>query len=299
MTAQVAVLLGTARPNFLVLTPLSVLLGIAVAYAGGAATLQYGWALLALIGAALAHASVNMLNEYEDFRSGLDFRTCRTPFSGGSGTLVSKPHGAPSALAGGIATLAGTILIGCVLAYYRGWGLLPLGLLGVLTVAVYSRQIVRSPLASLVAPGLGFGPLMVLGTAYVVTGHLSISALAASLVPFFLVNGLLLLNQFPDVEADKQVGRRNLPIVLGRPYSALIFALLTAAAFLTVMAGIVSGIFPTHATIALLPALGAPVLVRQVYRHADDTERLTPLLGWNVVMTLATPLLLAIGILAT
>jgi len=298
MAAQVAVLLGTARPNFLVLTPISVLLGIAAAHAGGAASVQHGWALLALVGAALAHASVNMLNEHEDFRSGLDFRTSRTPFSGGSGTLVHKPHGAPSALLGGIAALAATILIGCVLAYYRGWGLLPLGVLGVVTIAIYSRRIVRSPLASLVAPGLGFGPLMVLDTEYVVAGHLSAAGLVASLVPLFLVNGLLLLNQFPDVEADKQVGRRNLPIVIGRPRSARVFAALTAAAFLTVMAGLAAGVFPPPAAVALLPALGAPLLALQVYRYADVLDRLTPMLGWNVVMTLVTPLLLAIGIFA-
>ncbi len=45
------------------------------------------WALLALLGLLLAHVSVNVLNDYFDYRSGVDLKTQRTPFSGGSGIL--------------------------------------------------------------------------------------------------------------------------------------------------------------------------------------------------------------------
>ncbi len=298
MNASTAVLLGTARPNFLVLTPISVFLGVAVAGATGGAALSYGWLVLALVGAIAAHASVNMLNEYEDFRSGLDFQTRRTPFSGGSGTLVAQPTEANWALAGGLAALAVTVITGCVLVYFCGWGLLPLGALGVLLVGGYSSHIVRSPLASLVAPGLGFGPLMVLGTAYVLVGEFTTPAILASLVPFFLVNGLLLLNQFPDVPADREFGRRNLPIAIGRRGSAIVYGVLVAGAFASVAGGIAVGAFPAAAGLALLPCLGAPYLVARVHRYAEDTDRLEPFLGWNVIMTLITPALLGFGLLA-
>jgi 1,4-dihydroxy-2-naphthoate octaprenyltransferase len=68
------------------------------------------------------------------------------------------------------------------------------------------------------APGLGFGPLMVMGTEVALAGQYTLEGFVASLVPFFLVNNLLLLNQYPDIEADKAVGRRHFLVVYGREY---------------------------------------------------------------------------------
>ena len=88
---------GVARPNFLILTPVCISLGLA------SVLLTEGWVdwgtlAVILIGALMAHVSVNALNEYQDFQSGLDFKTERTPFSGGSGTLVLQPRLASQAL---------------------------------------------------------------------------------------------------------------------------------------------------------------------------------------------------------
>lgn len=297
MNAPVAVLAGTARPNFLVLTPLCVCLGLAAA--GGVPAEPGGYLLLALalVGALFAHASVNMFNEHEDFRTGLDLETERTPFSGGSGTLPERPYGAAATLAAARLALAATVAVGTILLYLRGPALVPVGLLGLLLVGFYSTHIVRWPAASLIAPGLGFGPLMVLGTAFVLDGEYSARASFAALVPLFLVNGLLLLNQFPDVEADTRVGRRNLPIVVGRRAAALVFGVLALGAFAAIGVGIAGSWLPPWAALALLPGLGAPVLVARVHRHANDMERLTPLLGWNLALTLATIALLALALL--
>jgi 1,4-dihydroxy-2-naphthoate octaprenyltransferase len=297
LTSQIQAVVGTARPNFLTLTPACVFLGLAAALGMAPDALGYSLLPLAFLGAVLGHASVNILNEYEDFRSGLDGRTIRTPFSGGSGTLPSDPEGAAAARLAGYATLAGTVAVGLGLVVLRGVELLPLGILGALVVALYSSHIVRWPLASLVAPGMGFGPVMVLGTAFVLSGEYTSEAVIASFVPFFLVSNLLLLNQFPDVEADSTVGRSNLPILLGRRRSAWVYALFLAGAFGTILLGIAFAVLPFASALALLPALGAPLLARGVYRHADDIERLTPLLGWNVGLTLSTIVLLGLGLL--
>lgn len=297
MNAPIAVLAATARPNFLVLTPVCVFLGIAVASAPVADPGQYVLLSIALAGAFLAHVSVNMLNEYEDFRNGLDLVTVRTPFSGGSGALPKRPDRAHLTLQAGRAALAGTLLAGAVLLYYRGPALLPLGLLGLLLVGTYSTHIVRWPVASLVAPGLGFGPIMVMGTAFVVVGAYTTSAFVAALVPFFLVSNMLLLNQFPDVEADRSAGRSNLPIMLGRRASSVVYGAFLGCAYASIVAGIGSGHLPAWSALALLPGIAAPVLAVRVYRDAEDVSRLPPLLGWNVMLTLGTILLLAIGVL--
>ena len=228
------VLLGPARAPFLTLPPVIVLLGLGTALWETGGHVNWGYFLLALIGALAAHISVNALNEYVDFKTGLDELTQRTPFSGGSGTLQAQPHLAKQALYLGLVSALVVILIGVFFWLKWGWGILPLGILGLVVIVAYTPWLTHSPLACLIAPGLGFGLLMVMGTHYVLTGHYSATAFWASLIPFFLVSDLLLLNQFPDVEADKQVGRRHYPMVIGREKSAQLYGLQLLLAYLQV-----------------------------------------------------------------
>lgn len=93
-----------SRPNFLLLAPLCAGLGLAVAWQQGQAP-ELLHTFLVFLGAVLAHAAVNLLNEYDDFRSGLDMITERTPFSGGSGALPEVPTAARRVLWAGLGTL--------------------------------------------------------------------------------------------------------------------------------------------------------------------------------------------------
>ena len=288
--------LRAARPNFLTLTPLCVLIGIGAALQIGT-HLSVADCVLALCGALCAHLSVNLLNEYDDFRSGLDALTVRTPFSGGSGSLPAHPEAAAATRAAGLFCLGATGVIGVYFVYQKGLALLPLGLAGVLLVLAYTPKVTRQPLLCLLAPGLGFGPLMVVGTAFVLTGRYSWNAVVASLPPLFLVSGLLLLNQFPDIDADRQVGRRHLPIVLGRRRSALVFAALVAAAFGTLAAGVLLAVLPRMALLGVLMLPLGVVLARQAYLNAEDLPGLVRCMGLNVAMIHAVLLLLAVGLL--
>jgi len=290
-------LVGTMRPNFLLLTPVCVFLGYAAASVTAPMPIGAMDAGLILAGALLAHISVNMLNEYHDFQSGLDLNTARTPFSGGSGTLPAHPAIATHTLVAGVVALALTGVIGLYLLARAGIGLLPVGLLGLVVVAGYSPWITRRPLACLFAPGLGFGPLMVMGAAYVLAGHYSATAALASLTPLFLVSGLLLINQFPDTEPDREAGRRHLPIMVGRRGASRVFAAMVFAAFLPIIAGIPAGLLPLHAALGLLTLPLAAYVAYGAMRFAKDIPRLTPFLGFNVALVLGTNLLLAIGLL--
>ncbi|HMK85400.1 MAG TPA: prenyltransferase [Steroidobacteraceae bacterium] len=294
--AVFASVLRAARPNFLTLTPLSVLIGIGAALHGGA-HIAVSECLLILCGALSAHLSVNLLNEYDDFRSGLDLTTARTPFSGGSGSLPAHPQAAAAARATGFFCLALTALIGLYFVSERGPALLPLGLLGVLLVVAYTPRVTHWPLLCLLAPGLGFGPLMVLGTAFVLTGRYPSVAVVASLPPMFLASELLLVNQFPDVDPDRRVGRRHLPIVLGRRKSALVVAALIVATFAVPPVAVIERVFAPLTLLALLPLPLALLVARQVFVHADDVIGLVRWLGINVVMIHATLLLFALGLL--
>lgn len=287
---------GAARPNFMVLTPICVLLGVAVAILD-AGRVDVADALVALLGGVLAHAAVNLLNEYDDFKSGLDAITVRTPFSGGSGTLPAHPEAASATLIAGVLSVTGTFAVGVYFAWTRGAAIIPLGLLGLAIIVAYTPWITRHPLVCLLAPGLGFGPLMVMGTAFVLTGHYTATAAWASLAPLFLVSELLLINQFPDVDADRKVGRHHLPISIGRVRSSWIYVAFLLAAFGAIASGPLLGLLPAWSLLGLLPLPAALFLARGVLRHAGDDRALVPYLGLNVAVILGTTALYATGIL--
>lgn len=291
-------LLRSTRPPFLLLSMVMVLLGTALAYYQGHASgaFVFDAALLAVLLAAavLAHASVNLLNEYHDFKSGLDLLTTPTPFSGGSGALPANPSMVKwVGLAGGL-TLAGTLLLGALLIWLKGWMLLPLGVIGILLVVAYTPLITRWPWLCLMAPGLGFGPVMVLGSYFVWLGELNWQGLAVSLVPFLLVNNLLLLNQFPDQQADKQVGRHNLLLHLGANAAAGVFVLFYTLAFLLVLGLALFSDLPMTLLAAWLWLPLAVKMVKIVSQQRQNPHKLTPALGMNVIINLLLPLTMAL-----
>jgi 1,4-dihydroxy-2-naphthoate polyprenyltransferase len=289
-------LTGPMRMPFLVLAPVCVFLGLGSAiWSNGSYSPWYS--ILALFGAVAAHISVNALNEYFDFKSGLDLKTTRTPFSGGSGTLPAFPAHSKTAWLIGLIAMGIAGLIGVYFLTVWGLGLLPLGLLGLVVIFTYTIWLTRSPLMCLVAPGLGFGTLMVMGTHFVLTGSYSWTAFTASLVPFFLVSNLLLLNQFPDVEPDASIGRRHYPITLGRKKSAVIYIVFLLLTYLSIAVGAAAGILPPFTLLGLLTLFIAVPTALNVYRNANELPKLIPAMGMNVILNLVTPVLVAIGFL--
>jgi 1,4-dihydroxy-2-naphthoate octaprenyltransferase len=284
-----------SRPQFIILSVACVLAGAGAAYwKAGSVNLYY--LVLSLLGAMSAHASVNILNDYSDYLSGLDDMTTKTPFSGGSGLLPKKLLSPRAALYYGLATLAVTVIIGLYLVYARGWQLLLVGIPGVLLIVLYTDYITRSPLLCLLAPGLAFGPCMVLGTYFVLQGYYDYTALAVSLIPFFFVSDLLLLNQFPDIEADRAVGRRHLLTILAPRKNTYIYAGLIAGAYLGLAASVYLKLLPPLALIGLLSLPLAVNTIRGVIKNHENIPALIPFLGKNVIVILSTLFLVALAL---
>ncbi|MFC3283702.1 prenyltransferase [Litchfieldella rifensis] len=284
-----------SRPNFLILAPLCVWLGIALAWRQPVEVQGLDIALV-MLGALLAHAAINLLNEYQDFHSGLDLMTRRTPFSGGSGALPEEPTAAPRVLATAIAMLAGVVMVGGYFLWLRGLPISIVGLGGLALVVGYTRWITRSPWACLLAPGLGFGPVMVLGTMLALGGSPGMSAILVALVVMLLVSELLLINQFPDVEADRRVGRRHVPVVLGMAAAARIVVALLLGAYLLLVAGCVAGFLPPSGLLALLPSPIALWIAWRLPRVLGDRSGLSRVLGVNVATLLTTLGFLGVGL---
>lgn len=301
-TLSLAVVRST-RPAFLLLTPVCVLLGIGAAiHFHGEISLKL--AALVMVGAIFAHIAANTFNEYFDFTSGLDAITNKTPFSGGSGALPEQPHAQFWVLAAACASLALTIAIGIALVGIVGSTLLILGLIGVITILAYTRILNRQPWLCLIAPGLGFGPLMVLGTYISVTAPELVTAkhlahvLLLSLVPFCVVNNLLLLNQLPDIEADRQVGRKTFPIRYGVSASLQMYRIFLIAAGVSIALAIFVGIAPWYAVITLLPLAFGYSAYRGLQQQTPiSIPEMLPYLSRNVAMALLAPLFYALALL--
>jgi 1,4-dihydroxy-2-naphthoate octaprenyltransferase len=256
------------------------------------------WCLfvLALLGGLLAHISVNTLNEYQDFTSGLDLKTTRTPFSGGSGALPQYPGMARAVFWTAVVAFTLVVAIGVFLAIETGPGIAPIGILGALLIVSYTGWINRHPYLCLVAPGAGFGLLMVTGTQYVLLGEFMTLSFVVAAVPFFLVNNLLLLNQFPDIEADQATGRRHFPVVYGTTASSVAYALFAVATIVVIVVGIATEKLPPQSIVALLPM---PLSFYSLYgaiRLGGGIGMCPRYLAANVAVTLSVPLLLGISL---
>jgi 1,4-dihydroxy-2-naphthoate octaprenyltransferase len=281
--------LGVARAPFLLLPVTLVASGAAAAAYAGA----FGWTstLLALVGLVLLHAAVNALNEASDMTTGIDTRTVRTPFSGGSGTL---PAGRLTVRATRIFAYACAVVGGLI----GGWFALQLGPMfallmaaGAASVLFYTDFFARVGVGEIMA-GLGLGALPVYGAAWVQGQPPGAAALWAGIPAFLMTFNLLLLNEFPDEAADRAGGRLNIVLMLGRKGAALVYAAAALLTPLAIVAAVATDALPPQALAAVVPSLLLTTPLRWAF---GDTREPVPIpaLGMNVAWNLATNSVLA------
>lgn len=293
---KLTVIAKSMRIPFLVLTPVCVFLGASTVVANQI-DVNFNFLALVLLGALLAHISANALNEYFDFKSGLDFTTTKTKFSGGSGALPKNPGMVNAVLTVGTTSLIATLMIGIFFIWKLGLGIAPIGIAGLFLIITYTGWINRHPFLCLIAPGVGFGFLMVIGTQYVLMGEYTRLSWLAAAVPFFLTNNLLLLNQYPDIQADSNVGRKTFPIAYGTENSNKIYGAFILATIALIAGCILMGYFPALSLIALLPMPLAFFSLIGAGKHMENIGCFPQYLGANVAVTILTPLLLGVSIL--
>jgi 1,4-dihydroxy-2-naphthoate octaprenyltransferase len=266
-------------------------LGTSIAWYDGFFNL--GYALLAGFGLLLTHISVNTLNDYFDYRSGVDLATKRTPFSGGSGILPAELLTPKQVFSLGMSSFLLAVVIGVFFILTRGWLLLPLLVFAAICVLFYTPLILKMPWPEWAA-GLGLGVLPILGLYFVQTAQYTWHAVIAAIPSGILVHNLLLLNEFPDTEADSRAGRRTLPIIMGGSRSSLIYSVLTIVIYLWIIGWVIAGVMPVFSLIALLTLPFALKAIKGSRKHQDMTQ-LVPAMANNVLVVLVTQLLLGIG----
>ena len=278
------------RAPFLPLSLVLAFLGTCIAWYYGA--FHLGHALLAGFGLLLAHISIDVLNEYFDYRSGVDLKTQRTPFSGGSGALPMGLITPKQALWLGVGTLIVIVPIGIYFSFNKGWALMPLLVVAAALIVFYTSFILKMGWPEW-APGLGMGSLPVLGMFFIQTGDYA-PAIIAAIPSGILVHNLLLLNEFPDVEADASANRRTLPIVAGKRKAGLFYSAMTVLVYLWIIGGVIACQMPAFSLLGLLTLPLAVKAIRGSMKY-DDASKFIPAMASNVQVVLFTQLLMGIG----
>jgi len=280
------------RFQFLPLTVIMVSLGTAIsAYEGH---FHLGHFLLAMIGSILVHMTVNVINDYHDYVDGIDLNTQRTPFSGGSGVLPSNLLKPKQAFWFATTCLLIAMVIGAYFCFTVGWWLFPLLLVAGFSAYFYNVYLSKWLMGEIFA-GIGFGPLLVLGSYYVQAGRYSWETLVASLAPGILTSNLLFLNEFPDWEADQKGGRRHFVISLGKKDASYLFVAFLIASYLCIIVGVLTKMMPILALIGLGTIGFGWKAAKGALKYYNDTPQLIPILGMNVITILGTQALLTIG----
>jgi len=305
---KIVVWLNQMRANFLILAVLLVLIGIALAYKYLPANHVIRWFDMALIifGTVMAHASVNLFNEYSDHLTGIDLNTNRTPFSGGSGMIKSGLTKPAEVLAAAVVTLLISGSIGIYYGITAHWILFAIMLTGAFSILFYTPLLTKLMLGELFS-GLTLGTLVVLGTFISLTATpgqslgtlLPFEVIMISIPPGILTALLLLLNQFPDTEADRKGGRKHLVIKFGNRNAAYVYTAGVIATFAIIFVLPLAGVSSYWLYLGLIPI---PIIFKATYtalKSYNDMDRLIPALGANIVTVLLTDALLAAAIFIT
>jgi 1,4-dihydroxy-2-naphthoate octaprenyltransferase len=284
--------LMAARPATLPASVVPVLLGTAAGFHDGAFSLLPF--LGALTAAVLIQIGTNLANDLFDFEKGADTSQRLGPPRVTQSGLAS-PQQVRVAM---IVSFAAAAAIGLYLIRVGGWPILVVGVLSITAGITYTGG--PWPLGYY---GLGdlfvfvfFGLVAVLGSAYLQTSSISLTALAAALPVGCTVTAILVVNNLRDIETDRRAGKRTLAVRLGAPLTRVQYALFVAAPYVFVAMFVWLGIFPPACWLSWLTLPLAFFLTRGVVRGAAGRE-LNAVLKGTAQLHLFFGLLLAGGLL--
>jgi len=277
------------RPAFLSVTFVAVALGLAAAAASGVA-LDAATALATLLFALLAHAGVNVLNDYYDAKSGADAANSERlyPYTGGSRCIQNGVLSLRATGLYGYALLAIVVVCGLWLTTQVGNGLIVIGLAGLLVGWAYS-----APPLQLMSRGWGeFAVaagwlLVVIGSDYVQRRAFSFAPIASGVAYALLVASLLYINQFPDRRGDAAAGKRTLVVLLGPARARWGYVLLVLASYAWLVGMIASHRLPLWSALAGAAAPLHFVAARELLRHAAQPHLLTAPIRLTISAALA------------
>jgi len=291
---MISVWLRVIRVRFLLASIIAVSAGLAITWWNTSSITIFD-AILTICGVLALHASVDLLNDYWDFKRGIDTTTHRTKMSGGSGVLPEGLLKPAQVYAAGIAFLIiGTaigiyfvatdgIVIGIILAF------------AVISIYFYSTKIVDWGLAEVFVAIKG--SMIVIGTYFVQTSQITESTVLAGIVIGVLSSLVLFITSFPDHDADKAKGRKTLVINLGKQKACTILWIFPAITYGITIIAVVFEIFPVFCLIILSTV---PLIIKSGQKLKQNYDKLTnliPVMSSTLYFSRITGALLVVGFL--
>jgi len=291
---MISVWLRVIRVRFLLASVIAVLVGLALNWSQNG-TIAYFDALLTFAGVMAIHASVDLLNDYWDFKRGIDTKTTRTKMSGGTGVL---PEGLlkPSTVyrAGVIFLIIGSLIGSYFVITY---GILIAIILGfaILSIYFYSTKIVDSGLGEFFV-GVK-GSMIVIGTFFIQSGEVNFESILAGIVVGTLSSLVLFIASFPDHDADKSKGRKTLVIVVGKEKARKIFWVFPLIVYSVILIGVSVNLFPL---LSLICFLGFPLMIKSglgLQKNYTFVNDLVPYMSSTLKFSRITGILFVISFL--
>ncbi|WP_101477537.1 prenyltransferase [Candidatus Nitrosotalea bavarica] len=267
--------LRVVRIKFLLASIISVCLGLAI-NGWQNKTFDIGFAILTFVGVAALHASVDLLNDYWDYKRQIDTDTKRTKFSGGTGVLPEGLLKPSQVYRAGIAMLIIGSSVGAFFIFERGITIAVILGFAIVSIYFYSTRIVDSGLGEIFVAIKG--SMIVLGTYFVQSSHITIEPILAGIVSGILSSMVLFVNSFPDFDADKKHGRKTLVIVLGKDKASSAVWIFPATIYGIIITSVIIGIFPISSLITLATMPLAIKFGISLKRHYQDIEGLVPVM---------------------
>ena len=291
---MISVWLRAIRVRFLLASVIAVSAGLVITW-WHTGNITIFDAILTMCGVLALHASVDLLNDYWDFKRGIDTTTHRTKMSGGSGVLPEGLLKPTQVYAAGIAFLIiGTaigiyfvatdgIVIGIILAF------------AVISIYFYSTKIVDWGLAEVFVAIKG--SMIVMGTYFVQTSQITEQSVLAGIVIGVLSSLVLFITSFPDHDADKAKGRKTLVISLGKQKACSMLWVFPAIIYGVSIAAVIFEIFPISCLILLATI---PLIIKSGHKLKQNYEQLTnliPAMNSTLYFSRITGALLVVGFL--
>ena len=282
------------RIRFLLSSVIAVSLGLAISW-WHIGQLDILYAILTIGGVVSLHASVDLLNDYWDFKRGIDTQTQRTKMSGGTGVLPEGLLQPNQVYRAGIAFLIIGALIGIYFVVIDGIVIGAILVFAVVSIYFYSTKIVDSGLAEIFVAIKG--TMIVLGTYFIQTLEINLTTIMGGIFIGVLSSLVLFITSFPDFEADKAKGRKTLVISVGKQKATMVFWIFPTVVYFILISGIFYGIFPIYCifSLAMFPLIiKTGLLLRQDF---DNIDKLIPAMSYTITFSRITGAIFVIGFL--
>lgn len=280
------------RIRFLLSSVIAVTVGLAINL-WQTNQIDFFHAALTFGGVLALHASVDLLNDYWDFKRGIDSKTQRTKLSGGTGVLPEGLLKPSQVYRAGILFLVIGSIIGSYFVIVYGITIAILLVFAVLSIYFYSTKIVDLGLAEFFVAIKG--TVIVIGTYFIQSSQITPSSIMGGIAVGVLSSLVLFIASFPDHDADKAKGRKTLVIILGKKKAINAYWIFPTISYAMIGIGVAFEIFPTF---CLITFLTLPILIKsgKILRYSfDNITKLLPVMSSTLLYSRLTGLLFVSG----